>query len=91
MKFLLFLLLICQPLLAQVAAPVTEGPVFDGQGRQTSYVYSDGARDTYVYDPLGRMVRYVDRMGLVTTYEYASNDSMTVLNPDGSTQVKSKR
>jgi YD repeat-containing protein len=91
MKFLLFLMLAYHPLLAQVSATVTEKPVFDGQGRQINYVYSDGAKETYVYDSSGRMIRYVDRMGHVMRYEYASNDSMTVVNPYGSTEVKSKR
>jgi YD repeat-containing protein len=85
MKFLLFLLLACQPLLAQSSAPVVEGPRFNEKGQQSLYLYSDGSKDTYVYDASGRMVKYFDRKGSVTMFRYGSDGSITVVHPDGST------
>jgi YD repeat-containing protein len=68
-----------------------EGPVFDRDGRLTSYVYVDGTSDSYKYDSQWRMTSFIGRNGKVTTFKYGTDGSMTTVYPDGSVNESAAR
>ncbi len=85
MKTLIAFLVLSGTLLAQEHPARSEGPVFDAAGWLRAYVYADGKQEQYGYDSLGRMIRFVDRNGGVTTFVYRGDGSITTIHPDGST------
>jgi YD repeat-containing protein len=69
----------------------SEGPVFDRDGRLTSYLYADGTSDSYKYDSQLRMTSFIGRNGEVTTFKYSPDGSMTTVYPDGSVNESAAR
>src|SRR5437016_2756918 len=51
------------------AGSPSEGPVFDRDGRLTSYLYADGTSDGYKYDSQSHMTSFIGRNGEVTTFQ----------------------
>ncbi len=61
------------------AGSAYEGPVFDRDGRLTSYAYADGTSDGYKYDSRWRMTSFTGRNGEVTIFKYSQDGSMTIV------------
>jgi YD repeat-containing protein len=86
MKLTIAFLIISTALYGQGLDQASGGARFDSAGHLTDYVYPDGKTEHYGYDSGWRMTKFVDRNGGVTTFVYRADGSMTVVNPDGSTQ-----
>jgi YD repeat-containing protein len=81
-------LLLSANIYAQTQNANVQGPVYDQAGRLTHYGYADGTSENYHYDSSWRMTRFVDRLGGITTFVYGKDNSMSVVNPDGSTHKR---
>lgn len=65
---------------------------FDEWGNLTRYVTPDGYQRTYAYDlSLQRMIRAVDELGVVTTYNYDSAGRLTEVVQAAGTPAERKR
>lgn len=53
---------------AQNLKPTNTGPTYDREGRIVLYQYADATRDSYAYDPQGRLTSFADRAGKLTHF-----------------------
>jgi YD repeat-containing protein len=86
MKSILAALLITTSIFGQNINAISEGPVYDREGRMVAYHYVDGTQESYAYDDAWRMIRFTNRAGGMTTFVYTKNGSMTTIMPDGTTR-----
>lgn len=64
-------------------------PVYDAEGRLTRYVYADGSVEFFTYDTTWRIVKFVDRKGVISKFVYLPDGSVTTLVQDAVNAVTS--